>query len=170
MSELLERLDEAKNGGYVWKEIEDGIRALEAELAETKHLLKDANVALDSLSRPIDPEITELTHPGSVYSLAYQFRKERDALKVRVAELEAEREDHLTVLAQYAGAMERCAKLHAKREGGGQAGAGKLSDGSSAAANPADHYPLQREYDNMEQWLVACDAYRNRKRKPGAKV
>ena len=32
----------------------------------------------------------------------------------------------------------------------------------------SDHYPLQNEYDNMEQWLAACDAYR--KRKPGAKV
>ena len=41
---------------------------------------------------------------------------ERDALKARVEELEAEQEDHLTVLDQYAGAMERCAKLHAARK------------------------------------------------------
>ena len=55
------------------------------------------------------------------------------------------------------------------KDGGRDSGTGKASSGSPpAVADPAAHYPLQKEYDNMEQWLAACDAYR--KRKPGAKV
>ena len=164
--------------GASWKRIHDleaERDALKAELAEKTN----ENTSLWIIRGQLTKERDALKTALSESELRLKQARQGNLGVLRYADTQVEKaEARVAELESYLAEIPSIAAKKGWNVGvGRESELGRVNSASSAvlsvdetrdAANPAAHYPLQREYDNMEQWLAACDAYR--KRKPGAKV